>query len=332
MTRGALWAVESGFGEPEDALYTEEGGAIAGADPDSVGQKARQRGLPQLGTLGSGNHFLEVEVVDEIYDPSVAHVLGVEQVGQVTIMMHCGSRGFGHQICTDYLKTVEAASREYEIVLPDRQLASVPLSSPEGKAYLGAMRCAANFAWANRQCITHWTRESFQQVFDKNWRELGIKQVYDVAHNIAKIERHTVDGQEMDLCIHRKGATRSFPAGSDDIPARYKEVGQPVLVPGDMGRYSFLAVGSGMAMEGSMGSTCHGAGRTESRGAARRLLKGRDIQQELREQGIIVRGHGGWASLAEEAPVAYKDVVEVCDAAGLCKKVARMRPLGVIKG
>ena len=335
MTRGAVWALENGFGDPEDALNTEEGGAIAGADPGCVSQKARQRGLPQLGTLGSGNHFLEVEVVDEIFDPSVAHVLGVDQVGQVTVMMHCGSRGFGHQICMDYLKTVEAASREYEIVVPDRQLASVPVSSPEGKSYLGTMRCAANFAWANRQCITHWTRESFQRVFDKNWRELGIRQVYDVAHNIAKIEHHTIDGQAMDLCIHRKGATRSFPGGSIDIPARYKDVGQPVLVPGDMGRYSFLAVGSGMAMEGALGSTCHGAGRTESRGAARRLLKGRDIQQELREQGIIVRGHGGWASLAEEAPEAYKDVaevVEVCDGAGLCKKVARMRPLGVIKG
>ena len=335
MTRGALWAVEAGFGDHEDTLATEEGGAIAGANPEAVSRRARERGLPQLGTLGSGNHFLEVEVVDEIFDPDVAHVLGIDQVCQVTVMMHCGSRGFGHQICTDYLKTVEAAAKEYEIVLPDRQLASVPVNSPEGKGYLEAMRCAANFAWANRQCITHWTRESFQEVFGKSWRELGIRQVYDVAHNIAKIERHTVNGEAMDLCIHRKGATRSFSTGSSDIPIKYKDVGQPVLVPGDMGRYSFLAVGSGMAMEGSFGSTCHGAGRTESRGAAKRLLKGRDIQQELREQGIIVRAHGGWASLAEEAPVAYKDVtdvVEVCHNAGLCKKVARMRPLGVIKG
>jgi len=335
MTTGAHWAVAMGFGDPEDTLATEEGGAIAGADPRAVGQKARERGLPQLGTLGSGNHFLEVEAVDEIFDPAVASVLGIDQVGQVTVMMHCGSRGFGHQVCTDYLKIVEAASKEYEFLLPDRQLASVPVNSPEGKEYLGAMRCAANFAWANRQCITHWTRESFQQVFDKSWRELGIRQVYDVAHNIAKIERHKVGGKDMELCVHRKGATRSFPAGSGAIPAKYRDVGQPVLVPGDMGRYSFLAVGSGMAMEGSFGSTCHGAGRTESRGGAKRLLKGRDIQQELREQGIIVRAHGGWASLAEEASVAYKDVadvVEVCHSAGLCKKVARMRPLGVIKG
>ena len=261
--------------------------------------------------------------------------MGIDRVGQVTVMMHCGSRGFGHQICADYLKVVEAAGKDYEIVLPVRQLAAALLSSPEGQSYLGAMRCAANFAWANRQCITHWTRESFQQVFDKNWEELGIRQVYDVAHNIAKIERHTVDGEELDLCVHRKGATRSFPPGRHDIPAVYRDVGQPVLVPGDMGRYSFLAVGTGQAMEGSFGSTCHGAGRAESRGGAKRLLKGRDIKQELREQGIIVRASGGWASLAEEAPIAYKDVAdvaEVCHSAGLIRRVARMRPLGVIKG
>ena len=335
MTRGALWAVDKGLGDNDDTIVTEEGGAIHGSHPEAVSQRARARGLPQLGTLGSGNHFLEVEVVDEIFDPQVAGVLGIEQVGQVTVMMHCGSRGFGHQICTDYLKTVEQAAKGYEIVLPDRQLASVPVTSPEGQSYLGAMRCAANFAWANRQCITHWTRESFHQVFDKSWTEMGIKQVYDVAHNIAKIERHTVEGKDMELCIHRKGATRSFPSDSGGIPERYKEVGQPVMVPGDMGRYSFLAVGAAGAMEGSFGSTCHGAGRTESRGAAKRLLKGRDIQKELREQGIIVRAQGGWSSLAEEAPEAYKDVaevVEVCDSAGLCKKVARMRPIGVIKG
>ena len=207
--------------------------------------------------------------------------------------------------------------------------------SPEGRAYLGAMRCAANFAWANRQCIAHWTRESFQEVFGKGWRELGIRQVYDVAHNIAKMERHTVEGVSLDLCIRRKGATRSFPAGSKDVPERYRDVGQPVLVPGDMGRYSFLAVGSGGAMERALGSSCHGAGRSESRGAAKRMLKGRDIRRELRDQGIIVKAHGGWSSLAEEASVAYKDVadvVEVCDRARLCKKVARLRPLGVIKG
>ena len=335
MTRGAQWAVEKGFGEPADIRCTEEGGAIPGADAEAVSQRARERGILQLGTLGSGNHFLEVQAVDEIFDSHTAEVLGIHQVGQVTVMVHCGSRGFGHQVCTDYLKTVEAAAREYEIVLPDRQLASVPVTSPEGQNYLRAMRCAANFAWANRQCITHQTRESFQQVFDKPWRDLGIGQVYDVAHNIAKIETHKIDGKDMELCVHRKGATRAFPAGSCDIPAEYEGIGQPVLVPGDMGRYSYLAVGSGRAMEGSLGSTCHGAGRAESRGAAKRILKGRDIRRELRDQGIIVRAHGGWASLAEEAPVAYKDVeqvVEVYEKAGLCTKVARMRPLGVIKG
>ena len=335
MVRGAHWAVDRGFGDGLDIDATEESGAIAGAQPGDVSQRARERGLPQLGTLGSGNHFLEVQVVDQLIDPAVARVMGIEQVGQVTVMMHCGSRGFGHQVCTDYLKTVEAASREYDVVLPDRQLAAVPVGSPEGQQYLGAMRCAANFAWANRQCITHRTRESFQEVFGKGWEEMGIRQVYDVAHNIAKIERHQVDGVETDLCIHRKGATRAFPPGSPDIPPRYRGVGQPVLVPGDMGRYSFLAVGSGEAMDGSFGSACHGAGRAESRGAAKRLLKGRDIQSELRDQGIIVKSHGGWASLAEEASVAYKDVadvVEVCHNAGLCKMVARMRPLGVIKG
>jgi tRNA-splicing ligase RtcB len=335
MTRGALWAVENGFGVPDDAISSEEGGVISGANPETVSQKARKRGLSQLGTLGSGNHFLEVEVVDEIFDPWAAGLMGIDAVGQITVLMHCGSRGLGHQVCTDYIKVVEAAGKEYEIFLPDRQLASVPVTSPEGESYLGAMRCAANFAWANRQCITHWTRESFQRVFDKSWEEMGINQVYDVAHNIAKIERHTIDGEDTELCIHRKGATRSFPPGSSDIPAKYREMGQPVMIPGDMGRYSFLAVGSGPAMEGSLGSTCHGAGRAESRSGARRLLEGRDIQQELREQGIIVKAHGGWKALAEEAPIAYKDVadvVDVCNNAGLCRKVARMRPLGVIKG
>ena len=335
MTRGAMWAVDHGFGTPDDVLVTEEEGAIAGAEPEYVSQRAKERGMPQLGTLVSGNHFLEVQVVDEIYDQAAAGVLGVNRVGQITVMVHCGSRGLGHQVCTDYLKVVEAAVREYEIVLPDRQLAATPVSSPEGQRYLGAMRAAANYAWANRQCITHWTRESFQLVFKKNWEALGIRQVYDVSHNIAKIERHTVDGVEVVLCVHRKGATRAFPAGSGDIPAAYRDIGQPVLVPGDMGRYSFLAVGGGEAMADSFASTCHGAGRAESRGGARRLLKGRDIRQELREQGIIVKAGGGWASLAEEAPIAYKDVaevVDVCQHAGLSRKVARMRPLGVIKG
>ncbi|MFQ5860688.1 MAG: RtcB family protein [Dehalococcoidia bacterium] len=335
MTRGAAWAVEQGFGTAEDLLATEESGSIAGADPDTVGKRPRERAIPQLGTLGSGNHFLEVEVVDEIFDQPRAEAMGIHQMGQVTVLIHCGSRGFGHQICTDYLKVVDAASRAYQFHLPDRQLSCAPVNSPEGQSYLKAMWCAANFAWANRQCITHWVRESFQQVFGRSGEELGIRQVYDVAHNIAKLEEHSVNGKRVRLCIHRKGATRSFPPGHPDLPARYREMGQPVLIPGDMGRYSFLAVGGEQAMELAFGSTCHGAGRAASRAGARRLLKGRDIQQELAAQGIIVRAHGGWASLAEEASVAYKDVaqvVEICHQAGLSRKVARLRPLGVIKG
>ena len=334
LSQGARWAVEKGFGEPDDLLVTEDGGCIAEADPDKVGPRPKSRGGPQLGTLGSGNHFLEVQVVDEIFEPKLAQAMGVLQEGQVTIMFHCGSRGLGHQICTDYLRVVEAAVSEYHISLPDRQLACVPVSSKEGQDYLKAMRAGANFAWANRQCIAHWTRESFGQVFDKRWQDLGIFQVYDIAHNIAKIEEHRVNGRKMKLCVHRKGATRSFPPGHPDVPQTYREIGQPVLLPGDMGRYSFLAVGGEKALEDSFGSTCHGAGRAQSRTAAKRMLKGHDIQKELAQRGIVVRAKG-WASLAEEASIAYKDVanvVSVADNAGLSRRVARMRPIGVVKG
>jgi len=334
MLRGAHWSVEHGFGDPEDLEATEEGGRIPDANPDAVGPRPRQRGLPQLGTLGSGNHFLEVQAVDQIYDAQAAQSMGIHQVGQVTVLIHCGSRGFGHQVCEDYLRVVGTAMGRYGIQVPDRQLACVPVASKEGAEYLSAMRCGANYAWANRQVIAHWARECFSHVFGKHWRELGIEQVYDVAHNIAKIETHRVKGQDVSLCIHRKGATRAFPGGQADVPERYRGLGQPVLVPGNMGRYSFLAMAGPRAMEDSFGSTCHGAGRRESRGAAKRILKGRDIQRELRDQGIIVRGHG-WASLAEEASIAYKDVAEVvaiAEGAGLSYKVARMHPLGVIKG
>ena len=335
MIRGAAWAVDRGFGDPDDVVVTEEEGAIQGAQPDAVSQRARERGAPQLGTLGSGNHFLEVQVVDEIFDVEAAEAMGITQSGQVAIMMHCGSRGLGHQVCTDYLKLIDQEAAEYEIYLPDRQLAAAPLDSPEGTGYLGAMRCAANYAWANRQCITHWTREAFQQVFELPWQQLGIWQVYDVAHNVAKIETHLVDGENVELCVHRKGATRSFPPGSPDLPERYAAVGQPVIIPGDMGRYSFLAVAGPEAMTSSFGSTCHGAGRAASRGAARRMLQGRDIQRELASRGIVLKAHGNKASVAEEASEAYKDVaevVEVCQQAGLSLKVARMRPMAVIKG
>ena len=334
MTQGAAWAVAQGYGVPADLEATEEGGAIAGADPDAVGLRPRQRGADQLGTLGAGNHFLEVQAVEEVYDSEAAQALGVQDVGQVMVMFHCGSRGFGHQVCQDSLRVMDEAMHSYDIRLPDRQLACAPVSSPEGRAYLAAMRCAANFAWANRQCILHWVRQSFSQVLGESWERLGMRQVYDVAHNIAKVETHLVDGEDVQVCVHRKGATRSFPAGNLDLPPRYQAVGQPVIVPGDMGRYSFLCVAGEEAMVSTFGTTCHGAGRIQSRGAAKRTLKGRDLQAELRQQGILVRA-GGWASLAEEASVAYKDVAEVvavCHRAGLSRKVARLRPLGVIKG
>ncbi len=334
MRQGGRWAVEHGMGDADDLEVTEEGGAMAGGQPDLISKRARERGAPQLGTLGSGNHFLEVQVVEAIYDEIAAAAMGIDRVGQVTVLIHCGSRGLGHQVCDDYLKVMDAARRRYGIELPDRQLACAPLESREGRDYLASLACAANFAWANRQCIAHWTRESFEQVFRQSWRRLGIRQVYDVAHNIAKMERHTVDGKAMRVCVHRKGATRSFPPGHPETPARYRDVGQPVLVPGDMGRYSFVAVGTATAMEESFGSTCHGAGRKESRSATRRKLKGRDIAAELREQGIVVRAMSR-KGLLEEASMAYKDVAQVIDVAhdaGLLKKVAKMRPMGVIKG
>jgi tRNA-splicing ligase RtcB len=334
MREGARWAVRQGYGAPDDLEVTEEGGCIAGAEPSAVGPKPRERGSDQLGTLGSGNHFLEVQAVEEVYDPAVAEAFGITGRGQVVVMFHCGSRGFGHQVCDDSLKVMDEAVKRYGIVVPDRQLACVPVTSPEGQEYLAAMRCAANYAWANRQCIAHWTRLAFAKVFGRTWQELGMRQVYDVAHNIAKLETHDVDGKRVQLCVHRKGATRAFPAGNPAIPERYRAVGQPVTIPGDMGRASYLCVGGEGAMRESFGTTCHGAGRAESRGAAKRMLKGRDIRRELEQRGIYVRSQG-WASLAEEASIAYKDVndvVNVCHNAGLARKVARMRPLGVVKG
>jgi tRNA-splicing ligase RtcB len=334
LLQGARWAIGHGLGDPDDLEVTEEGGCIAGADAEAVGERPKTRGGPQLGTLGSGNHFLEVQAVDQIFDTKAAQAMGVYDVGQVTVLIHCGSRGLGHQVCTDYLRVIGPSAQRYGIELPDRQLAAVPLSSTEGQDYLGAMRAAANFAWANRQCIAHWTRLSFEQVFGRSWMELGIWQVYDVCHNIAKIEEHAVDGKSTKVCVHRKGATRAFPPGHADVPERYREVGQPVLIPGDMGRYSFLAAGVPKAMEVSFGSTCHGAGRMESRTRAKKLLQGHDIRQELEEQGIIAMAHS-WGSLAEEASLAYKDVADVmrvADQAGLSRPVARLRPLGVIKG
>jgi tRNA-splicing ligase RtcB len=331
---GAHWAVKRNFGLPQDLEATEETGRMKGADPDKVSARAKKRGAPQSGTLGSGNHFLEVQVVREIYDDIAAKTMGIERIGQVLLLIHTGSRGLGHQVCDDYLRIMEGAVQRYGINLPDRQLACAPVESKEGKDYLAAMACAANYAWANRQCITHWARQSFVKVFGKNLEELGMRQIYDVAHNIAKIEEHTVDGRKITVCVHRKGATRAFPAGHKDIPVQYKEVGQPVLIPGDMGRCSYVAVGTEKAMAETFGSTCHGAGRIQSRSAAKRNLRGVDVADELRARGIEVKTDN-MVSLAEEASQAYKDVtqvIEVTHRAGISKKVAMASPIGVIKG
>ncbi len=334
LERGAAWAVEEGLGEPEDLVTAEASGCIQGADPDAVSPKANERGRSQLGTLGSGNHFLEVQIVETIYDEQAANVLGLFP-GQVTVMIHSGSRGFGHQVCTDHLATMERAMRKYGIELPDRQLACTPLRSEEGTAYLGAMRAAANYAWANRQCLTHWAREVFQKVFRKSPRDLGMWLVYDVAHNIAKLEEHEVEGKRMQLLVHRKGATRAFPPGHPELPERYRSIGQPVLVPGDMGRASFVLVGTRGAMLETFGSTCHGAGRLLSRAAAVRAARGRSIERELEDtHGVYVRATGR-DSVKEEMPEAYKnvqDVVTVCHNAGISKMVAKLKPIGCIKG
>ncbi len=334
MVRGSIWAAENGYGDAEDVEATEESGCISGADPRKVSAKARQRGIPQLGTLGSGNHFLEVERVSEIYDHEAARAMGIEEVGQVLVLVHCGSRGLGHQVCTDYVALLGRAVQQYGINLPDRQLVCTPVHSPEGQSYLAAMACAANYAWANRQCILHWVRESMVKVFGKSRREMGLEQVYDVAHNIAKIETHDVDGKSQSLCVHRKGATRAFPSGHPDIPEAYRKVGQPVLIPGDMGRGSYIALGTDAAMQTTFGSTCHGAGRMQSRAAAKRSQRGADVVRALAGRGIAVRA-GSMGGLAEEASEAYKDVDEVIDIThqvGISRKIIRTLPMGVVKG
>jgi tRNA-splicing ligase RtcB len=334
MVEGARWAVKRGLGCEEDLDVTEGGGCFAGADPSKVSDKAIKRGMPQAGTLGSGNHFLEIQVVKKIFDSHTASIMGITDIGQILVLIHTGSRGFGHQICTDHLRIMEQAVSKYGIKLPDRQLACAPVESEEGQGYLAAMACAANYAWVNRQCIAHWVKESFSGIFGRSPEELGMRQIYDVAHNIAKIEEHTIDGRTLKVCVHRKGATRAFPAGHKDTPKRYKEIGQPVLVPGDMGRCSFVAVGTQKAMSETFGSTCHGAGRVLSRGAARRGFRGADIIRELQSRGIIVRA-GSVPALAEEVSQAYKDVTEVIDVvhqAGISRKVAMAVPMAVIKG
>jgi tRNA-splicing ligase RtcB (3'-phosphate/5'-hydroxy nucleic acid ligase) len=334
LRKGAAWAIEQGMGESDDLVFTEESGCLKGADPDKVSEKAKKRGLPQLGTLGSGNHFLEIQVVDKIFEPETARAMGILEAGQVLVLIHTGSRGLGYQVCDDYIRVMGTAVQRYGINLPDRQLACAPVQSPEGKDYLAAMACAANYAWANRQCITHWVRESFIKVLGKSPRELGLEQIYDVAHNIAKIETHTLEDKTQSLCIHRKGATRAFPKGHPDLPPIYRNIGQPVLIPGDMGRYSYIAVGTETAMKDTFGSTCHGAGRLQSRSAAKKGLRGSDVAYKLAQKGIFVKCDS-LGDLAEESSEAYKDVTEVvnvADRAGISRKVARAVPLGVIKG
>ncbi|HOK76629.1 MAG TPA: RtcB family protein [Verrucomicrobiota bacterium] len=333
VVEGAAWAVRNGLGSESDLEFIEERGCIRGADPAHVSARAWERGREQLGTLGSGNHFLEVGYVEEIYDPEQAAVLGLFK-DQVTVIIHCGSRGFGYQICDDYLTVMDRAARKYGMKLPDRQLACAPIQSPEGQAYLGAMQCAINYAFANRETIAHHARLAFAKALHTRPEEVGLRTVYEIAHNIAKFETHVVDGKERRLCVHRKGATRAFPAGHPEIPDQYRAIGQPVLIPGDMGRYSFVLTGTAKAMEETFGSTCHGAGRMLSRNQAKHAAKGRDVIRELESKGVIVRGQSR-KSVDEEIPEAYKDVtdvVEACELAGISHKVAKLRPMCCIKG
>ncbi|MFH1790561.1 MAG: RtcB family protein [Candidatus Omnitrophota bacterium] len=332
LVNGAKWAVDNGMGTNDDLEHTEEKGRMEGADPEMVSDRAYQRGKRQSGTLGSGNHFLEIQEVDEVYDEKSANILGIWK-GQITVMIHSGSRGFGYQICDDYSRGMVKTVVKYNIQVPDRQLSCAPVKSPEGQAYIGAMKCAANYAWNNRQCLMHLTREVFEKFFKKSFKELGMFLVYDVAHNIAKFERYNIDGCDKLLCVHRKGATRAYPPGHPDLPAAYKEIGQPVIIPGDMGRNSYLLLGAAKAEE-TFYSTCHGAGRRLSRKAAVDACAGRSISRELSEKGIFVMA-AERGTLAEEAPEAYKNVTQVVAVvhnAGISKRVCRMRPIGVIKG
>ena len=331
---GARWAVEKGYGRPEDVEYMEENGRMEGADPSQVSQLAKQRGAPQLGTLGAGNHFLEIQRVDEIYDENAAKVMGITGKDQVMVMVHTGSRGCGYQICDDWLKVMHRAFRKYKIELPDEQLACAPAGSDEARGYFKAMACGANYAWANRQLITHWVRQAFEKVLHRPEEELELGLVYDVAHNIAKLEEHEFEGRRRKLYIHRKGATRAFGPGHPDVPPAYRSMGQPVLIPGTMGSESYVLVGTDAAMKESWGSTCHGAGRVMSRNAAVRQFGEREVTSMLASRGIYARAASATV-MSEEAPAAYKDVssvVEVCHGAGISKKVARLKPMGVMKG
>ncbi len=330
---GSEWALDNGYAQEADLARTEEGGRISGADPAAVSDRAKQRGQPQLGTLGAGNHFVEVDVVDQVFDPAAATAMGLSP-GNLAVQIHCGSRGFGHQVCTDYVREFQPAGARYEIQLPDRELVCAPLNSPEGKRYLAAMACAANYAFANRQIIAQDVRRSFEEVLGGRVSNWELRQVYDIAHNMGKIEEHAVDGDRLQVCVHRKGATRAFGPGFAGLPDEYRPLGQPGLVPGSMGTASWVLLGTEGSMEQSFGSTCHGAGRTMSRKQAKRTVRGDQLRAELEGRGIQIRA-GSLPGLAEEAPQAYKDVdavVEVVAKAGIAKKVARLRPVAVIKG
>jgi len=333
VTQGGRWALKRGLARQEDLAHTEEQGCLAGADPSQVSARAKERGRPQVGSLGAGNHFLEIDVVEEIYDPEVAEPFGLWE-GQIAVQIHCGSRGFGHQVCDDYVKQLQPAVRKYNLQLPDRELVCAPIDSPEGRAYYGAMACAVNYAFVNRQVLVMGVREAFERVLSGKVKDFDLFQVYDVAHNIAKFEEHEVDGRRMKLCVHRKGATRAFGPGYEGLPGDYRNVGQPVLVPGSMGTASYVLVGTQTAMTLTFGSSCHGAGRVMSRTKARKQVHGSELRKDLERQGIVVRA-GSMRGLAEEAPAAYKDVsrvVEVVHGLGIARKVARLRPLAVIKG
>ena len=331
ILKGAQWAVKAGYGVERDLIRCEEGGVMKGADSRTVSAKAKQRGIPQGGTLGSGNHFLEVQVVREIFDPVAAKAFGLA-LGQVCCMIHCGSRGLGHQVCTDHLKILESATKKYHITIPDRQLACAPITSLEGMAYFGAMAAASNYAWANRQMITHAMRQVLSKMFRIEYDQMPL--IYDVAHNVAKMEEHVLEGKRMQVCVHRKGATRSFGPGSADLPSDLESIGQPVIIPGSMGTSSFILKGTQTAMDRTFGSTCHGAGRIMSRTQAKKNMSGREIMTNLLKEGIIVRSHSE-NSIADEAPDVYKpsdEVVNVVHEVGISRLVARLSPIGVIKG
>lgn len=334
VSQGAHWAIEHGFGSAEDAEHIEERGRLDAADPSAITRRALERGARQLGSLGSGNHFLEVQVVDEVYHESAANVMGLF-VGGITVMIHCGSRGFGYQVCDDYLRALKDCPQKYGIHLPDRQLVSAPVKSPEGQEYLASMQCAANYAFANRQVLKAKAEKALMKALQISPRELGFELVYDVPHNIAKFEEHEIaPGVRKRVCVHRKGATRAFPPGHPMLPARYREIGQPVLVPGDMGRYSFVLVGAPGAMEQTFGTVCHGAGRMMSRSQVKRELRFEELRKDMERRGVTMMAQGK-ATAVEEAPMAYKDVedvVNVVHQAALARKVARLRPVGVIKG